>query len=139
MHEIIENRAKRNDPIINNIFVQEAPKYVDNKESDNKVRQSTIVSVKNGYGFIFARPDNLFFHYSDVVEGDFNELADGDSVEYTIGRNRDGGEVARNVKKVRTQQMDNSGTNEYARTTYYEMKEKAKANPLGNGGSYASE
>jgi uncharacterized LabA/DUF88 family protein/cold shock CspA family protein len=139
MHEIIENRAKRNDPIINNIFVQDAPKYVDNRESDNKIRQSTIVSVKNGYGFIYARPDNLFFHYSDVVEGDFNELADGDSVEYMIGRNREGGEVARNVKKIRTQPIDNSGNSEYARTTYHEMKEKAKNNPLGNGGSYVAE
>ena len=138
MHEIIENRAKRNDPLINNIFVQELAQkgYGENKEMDNKTRQSTIVSVKNGYGFIFARPDNLFFHYSDVIDGDFNELADGDLVEYTIGRNREGGEVARNVKKIRSQSTDNNGNGEYARTTYYEMKDKtaklSSFNQLGN-------
>jgi uncharacterized LabA/DUF88 family protein/cold shock CspA family protein len=144
MHEIIENRAKRNDPIINNIFVQDTihnNKYSEiNKDNDNKTRQSTVVSVKNGYGFIFARPDNLFFHYSDVIDGDFNELADGDLVEYTIGRNREGGEVARSVKKIRSQNVDSSNGNEYAKTTYYEMKEKtAKLNSLGQLGTYTAE
>lgn len=142
MHEIIENRAKRNDPIINNIFVQEVTQkgYGESKEMDNKTRQSTVVSVKNGYGFIFARPDNLFFHYSDVIDGDFNELADGDLVEYTIGRNREGGEVARNVKKIRSQTTDNNPNGEYAKTTYYEMKEKTtKLNSLNQLGNITTE
>ncbi len=148
MHEIIENRAKRNDPIINNIFVQDPVPHNNNKhndhinkELDNKTRQSTVVSVKNGYGFIFARPDNLFFHYSDVVDIDFNELADGDLVEYTIGRNRDNGEVARSVKKIRSQNSDSNGGSEYAKTTYYEMKEKPaiKLNSLGQLGGFTPE
>lgn len=149
MHEIIENRAKRNDPIINNIFVQDAVshnyKYNDssnaNKELDNKTRQSTVVSVKNGYGFIFARPDNLFFHYSDVIDGDFNEIADGDLVEYTIGRNRDNGEVAKSVKKIRSQSTESGVGTEYAKTTYYETREKPiKLNSLGQlGSSYSPE
>ena len=120
MHEIIDNRLKRNDPLINNLFVPE-PTFprpntdpnntttngVNSKENDGKVRQSTICNVRNGFGFINARPDNLFFHYSDVIEGDFNDLRDGDLVEYTLGKNREGGDVARTVRKLRSGQAIN--------------------------------
>ena len=56
--------------------------------------------MKSGYGFVAFPPNNLFFHYLDVVEGDFNEIKDGDAVEFSIEINEKGNEVAKNVRKV---------------------------------------
>ena len=35
-----------------------------------------------------------------MIEGDFNEIHDGDTVEFTIEVNEKGNEVAKNVRKV---------------------------------------
>ena len=43
-----------------------------------------IVSDK-GFGFIADGADELFFHRSAVEGTDFNDLREGDSVEYTRG------------------------------------------------------
>jgi cold shock CspA family protein len=56
--------------------------------------------MKSGYGFVAFPPNNLFFHYLDVIEGDFNEIHDGDTVEFTVEINDKGNEVAKNVRKV---------------------------------------
>ncbi|MFN5370653.1 MAG: cold shock domain-containing protein, partial [Bacteroidia bacterium] len=48
----------------------------------------------------------LFFHYLDVMEGDFNEIKDGDTVEFTIELNDKGNEVAKNVRKVSEELYD---------------------------------
>ncbi len=76
-----------------------APTVV-NTNANVTVFKSTILNVRNGYGFVFSPPNNLFFSYEDVIEGDFSDLREGDAVEYIIGEN-DRGEYARNVKKVR--------------------------------------
>jgi len=102
MHEMIDNRLKRNDPLINNMFVQQEvlhPKKI-LAADPNQSHQSLIFSLKNGYGFIVSPPNNLFFHYTDIISGDFNELVEGDLVEYTIGRNAKGEDVAKNVKRI---------------------------------------
>lgn len=111
MHEVIDNRLKRNDPMINNLFVQyeskrqpptitpatpdetEVPEY----EFDGEARTSEILSIKNGYGFIKYPPNNLFFHYSTVVNTDFNELREGDLVRFNITKGDKGDYVAVNV------------------------------------------
>lgn len=66
------------------------------KEGDTG--QGEIISLKNGYGFIKFPPNNLFFHYSNVLNVDFSELQDGDKVEFTITKNEEGNPVAKNVK-----------------------------------------
>jgi cold shock CspA family protein len=43
----------------------------------------------------------LFFHYSFLVDTDFNDLQEGDAVEFTLGRNDRGEPIARNVKLIR--------------------------------------
>jgi len=119
MHEIIDNRLRRNDPIINNIFVpgeskrSNHPVFRDTKPAGEngavvamvegegtvgEVHNSEILSLKNGYGFVRFPPNNLFFHYTSVVELDFNDLLVGDKVEFTLDKNEDGQFIATNVQ-----------------------------------------
>ncbi len=103
MHEIIDNRVKKNDPLINNLFVQTDQRrpVVLPKPTMTNGNVSEILSLKNGFGFIKYPPSNLFFHYSNVVDTDFNDLQVGDKVEFTIAKNHDGQDVAGSVKVVR--------------------------------------
>lgn len=140
MHELIENRAMRNDPIIQNLFVKRdeaatrqvvyssdvagaAPRReIRETQLSSDVREprapravtpdadvaleevsgerfdSYVLSLKNGYGFIKYPPNNLFFHATDLLNAEFPELQEGDPVEFSIGFNRDGDEVAKSVK-----------------------------------------
>lgn len=105
MHEIIDNRITRNEPIINNLFVPRdirdhipASQRKPSIPLDAEARQSYIVSLsRNGFGFIAAQPNNLYFHSTDLTTGNFNDLNDGDLVEFMLGKNEKG-ECARNVK-----------------------------------------
>jgi cold shock CspA family protein len=63
---------------------------------------STIYSIKNGYGFIKYAPNNLFFHYTSLIDTDFNELQQGDAVSFTLASNDRGEFVAKNVKLADT-------------------------------------
>ena len=65
---------------------------------EGEVAQGEIHSLKNGYGFIKYPPNNLFFHYTSVVEGDFSELQEGDPVEFTFAKNDEGQPIAKNVR-----------------------------------------
>lgn len=117
MHEIIDNRLRRNDPIINNIFVASeskrknfssfgSPSDTDNeveldpevKEKIGQVQVSEVLSLKNGYGFIKFPPNNLFFHYTSVKELDFNDLIIGDKVEFTLEINEEKQLIATNIQ-----------------------------------------
>lgn len=48
-----------------------------------------IVSDK-GFGFIEAPQGDLFFHHSEVQEGTFDHLQEGDLVEFTPGTGKKG-------------------------------------------------
>jgi uncharacterized LabA/DUF88 family protein/cold shock CspA family protein len=116
MHELIDNRLRRNDPVVDNLFVpgdskrtrqtnnnsgQQHRNTVGEKEVDGEVGQaltSEVLSLKNGYGFIKYPPNNLFFHYTSVVDLDFNDLLVGDLVEFTLDKNEDGQFIATNVQ-----------------------------------------
>jgi cold shock CspA family protein len=116
MHELIDSRLKKNDPLVNALFVQEefttpatatanATETDDEEDKFNRVDQdeaqiSEVLSIKNGYGFIKFPNNNLFFHYTDVLNVDFNELVTGDEVEFTVERKYNGQDVAKNVKKI---------------------------------------
>ncbi len=106
MHEIIENRVSKKYPQVNNLFVQQ-PRIpspvkpaitVGGRDNDAKI--SIIYSLKNGYGFIKYPPNNLFFHYTNLIDTDFNDLKEGDRVEFVIDRNDKGEQVAKNVKLI---------------------------------------
>lgn len=149
MHELIDNRIRKNDPVIQNLFVKQAqsrptftaaptanvgaygngngssfgnlpsgnaygsyqqpdePNYnvadgvsvVDDDPEGRKI--STIRSLKTGYGFVNFPPNNLFFHYTSLIDTDFNELQVDDEVEFTVGQNAEGKDIAVDVQLVR--------------------------------------
>lgn len=102
MHEIIENRLNKNDLTIANLFEKqdEARSKPLIKPIQEGIQKSRALNMKSGYGFIAFPPNNLFFHYEDVLDGNFNEIYDGDMVEFQVRRNDRGEEVAFNVRKV---------------------------------------
>lgn len=109
MHDIIDNRMMRNDPLVNNLFVSaDLSKYYSTPTTKNPNQPvipegerlvSTISALRTGYGFITASPANLFFSYADLVDTEFIDLREGDLVEFSIGTNEKG-EKADAVKKI---------------------------------------
>lgn len=109
MHEIIDNRVRRNEPLINNIFKPFEPKAVVTSKNPNIVHDdspkiSVICNLQRdkGYGFITFSPENLFFHFSQMTNvEDYNDMHEGDRVEFLVGMNdRDGKLMAKNVKRL---------------------------------------
>lgn len=140
MHGLIDDRSRRNDLIIQNLFVKQQarptftavsgngsafsngnsfgeltagdtyeaaypssdePNYnlADTIDDDPEGRKiSTIRSLKTGYGFVNYPPNNLFFHYTSLIDTDFNELQVDDEVEFTVGRNAEGKDIAVDVR-----------------------------------------
>ena len=72
---------------------------VDDDPEGRKI--STIRSLKTGYGFVNFPPNNLFFHYTSLIDTDFNELQVDDEVEFTIGQNAEGKDIAVDVRLLR--------------------------------------
>ncbi|GAB2593947.1 hypothetical protein GCM10027190_47750 [Spirosoma areae] len=143
MHGLIDDRSRRNDMVIQNLFVKQPrptftavpsngssysngnsfgsnglngedsydsypsstePNYnlIDTVDDDPEGRKiSTIRSLKTGYGFVNFPPNNLFFHYTSLVDTDFNELQVDDEVEFTVGRNTEGKDIAVDVRLLR--------------------------------------
>lgn len=64
---------------------------------EGAVGQGEIISLKNGYGFIKYPPNNLFFHFTNLLNIDFSELQEGDRMEFTMERNEQGNPVAKNI------------------------------------------
>jgi CspA family cold shock protein len=58
-----------------------------------------IVSDR-GFGFIAADQGDLFFHHSQVKEGSFDNLQEGDLVEFTVGTGKKG-PCAESVRPVK--------------------------------------
>jgi len=103
MHDLINSGLKSNDKLTSNLFtVQDfgQPKPEPMEITSEEVKQSRILKINSGYGFIQYPPNNLFFHYIDVADGDFDELIEGDMVEFIVAKNDKGQDVAKNVKKI---------------------------------------
>jgi uncharacterized LabA/DUF88 family protein/cold shock CspA family protein len=102
MHKVIDDAKSASSDLISQLFVSQesAPKSYKNIIDKGDAKISKSLNMKSGYGFVAYPPNNLFFHYLDVIEGDFNEIKDGDTVEFTIEVNDKGNEVAKNVRKV---------------------------------------
>ncbi len=78
---------------------QQDPNLIfDDHPLEGEVQRSEILSLKDGYGFIKYKPNNLFFHYTDMLGVDFNELNIGDFVEFIVGYKEDGRGFATNVR-----------------------------------------
>jgi cold shock CspA family protein/uncharacterized LabA/DUF88 family protein len=112
MYSIIEGKVLRDETEINDLFVVSAPKGPNTVQGtpypqpieevivDGDVVQGEIHSLKSGYGFIKYPPNNLFFHYTSVLETEFLDLREGDVVEFVVANNEEGKQIARNVRVV---------------------------------------
>ncbi len=113
MHEFIEDNDETGVFPVNRLFVERRrnlgntdapiPPVVPTAiEEDGEVKTSTIFSLKDGYGFIsYPQTNNLFFHFSFLEDTDFNDLREGDTVQFQIGKNDRGEAVAKHVKLQR--------------------------------------
>lgn len=109
MEEIISEGIKNKEEIVEAVMISRGNNMYENieftdevthaDEDDNATHIGEVLILKSGYGFLRHPNNNLFFHYLDVLGG-FSELKEGDKVEYTIGKNKDGNDVAKTVCKV---------------------------------------
>ena len=121
MQEVIDCGLKQNNQLIMNLFVQTDSRQANDEEDEDggdtddefapaKGKSSAgdpgarytsqVLSLKNGYGFIKYPNNNLFFHSLDIIEGDFAEFAPGDDVEFSIDKNDQGQDVAKQVRRI---------------------------------------
>ena len=117
MHEIIDNRVRRNDPLINGLFTnRENSNNSDNSSHEKKTEHvskfdaatfkpsekiSTIKALKDQFGFINNEPEDAFFHCTSVIgEVPFAELQVGDTVEFLETLSDSGKCVAKEVRVV---------------------------------------
>jgi cold shock CspA family protein len=113
MHEIIDNRVRRNDPIINGLFTNRENSDTDILPAERRTtsridvanfkpsrKTSTVKAVKDQYGFINNEPEDAFFHSTSVVDSEFLELQVGDTVEFLETLNEKGQCVAKEVRMV---------------------------------------
>lgn len=114
MHELIEDQEADGAFLVNRLFVErkrnmvnslnggDVPPVTVQVEEDGEVKTSTIFSLKDGYGFIsYPQTNNLFFHFSFLEDTDFNDLSEGDAVQFKIGKNERGEPVAKHVRLIK--------------------------------------
>lgn len=58
------------------------------------------IIAQKGFGFIDAPQGDLFFHHSEVKEGTFDHLQEGDLVEFSVGSGKKG-PCANSVRPVK--------------------------------------
>lgn len=68
--------------------------------NDGERQIGEIFVIKEGYGFIGSPPDGTFFHYSDLLNCDFNDLRHGDRLAYNTGVGPEGRKKAINIELV---------------------------------------
>lgn len=106
MHTIIDDRNPRDS--VKKLFIDptslnDSKSYENGKldfSKSNDVQKSTICTLKKdkGYGFIKGSPDNIFFHYTSLVNIDFNDLEKDMEVQYTTETDSNGKTTAAEVQ-----------------------------------------
>jgi cold shock CspA family protein len=101
MHQVIDDRSRRSDPLVAGLFVpMKEPKpptaattaNVGSTPVSNGRQRGTIQNLKPGFGFITPQGGtaNLFFFHTELTNGDFNELRVGTPVMFSVGSNHKG-------------------------------------------------
>ncbi|MFM8331993.1 MAG: NYN domain-containing protein [Candidatus Methylumidiphilus sp.] len=112
MHQIIDDRSRKGDPRIDQLFVphKDSSAFPKPGEPVKKIPAPTahvphaptvpngptltgkIQALREGFGFITPSDgsSNLFFFHASVLNADFNELRVSDDVHYRIGNNDKG-------------------------------------------------
>lgn len=105
MHQEIDLGLKDNSTVIEELFISARytgqQQAVEEAAPQHPMRESVIISLKDGFGFIKELPNNVFFHYSTVENADFNDLSVGDNVKYQVGTAEGGRVQAQKVLLVR--------------------------------------
>ncbi|NLE66177.1 MAG: NYN domain-containing protein [Lentisphaerae bacterium] len=114
MHQIIDDKANRDDPVIRNLFVEHKespvapPPITRTPEPDDPAQadpdglskcEGELLSLRGGFGFIRCRqyPNNVFFHWASLENKDFSELAPGQRVRF-FAEEGERGPVAREIE-----------------------------------------
>jgi len=109
MSDVIEDRSRRNDPLINNLFLSSpaargpSPVVEEKVDSGEKKRGHILrMRKEEGYGFITPDRENggdgLFFHASEVKgERGFSQLEIDDPITFVEGSDAQGRPCARHV------------------------------------------
>ncbi len=112
MHQIIDDKARRDDLLIKNLFVEpkEPPPVSPSSTLDEEPFETTadtdqtryegeLLKLCDGFGFIRCRqfPNNAFFHWSSLTNKDFAELQTGQRVRF-IALEGEKGAVARDIE-----------------------------------------
>ena len=99
MSDIIEDRTRRNEPLINALFVPRKDLGSGDPApgeqmvpSSAALYEGSIQTLKEGYGFIASsdpahRSQTFFFFHAEVLNADFNDLKPGDRVRFQLGTN----------------------------------------------------
>lgn len=108
MHQLIDDRARKGDAKIDQLFVPHKDPVAHPKPAEGKKTQAVpqtlphsangtvldgkIQALREGFGFITPNDGsgNLFFFHASVLNADFNELRVGDDIHYKIGNNDKG-------------------------------------------------
>ena len=111
MHLVIDSKVSKNEPLVNNLFVPKTKEKSGSKNAEYEGEEgeegetnfnlewheSSILSLKEGFGFIKYPPNNVFFHYTSLKDYDFNDLEIGDEVRFTLVEKEGGRLVALQV------------------------------------------
>jgi cold shock CspA family protein len=128
MHNMIDDKTKRADSFISNLFVPPRDSYEQMarmppggtptngnllSNGGNLTGEPTsgrIATIKEGYGFINSDLSTkaLFFYWGDVIDGEFSALQPGDAVQFIVGMNEKG-ECAKEVRRLASATRYDSG------------------------------
>lgn len=98
MSDIIDAGLQSGDRLVEGLFV--AGTDVKIIQPPSQPMTSTVLSVKNGFGFIRYPNNNLFFHSADVEGCEFSDINVGDTVQFEIAISEQGQEIAHRVRKI---------------------------------------
>ncbi len=108
MNEVLDNEDHSLASLAGNLFVAGESRKPFRREEETEQgegKSGTILNLRNGFGFIKFPPNNVFFHYSNLVNCDFQDLQSGDPVYFDLEKNEEGQDVAKNVRLVGTLAM----------------------------------
>jgi len=108
MANVIDDRAKKNTPEINDLFLSGNQNILIHKpdaaKNDSK-QKGKVININNARGFAFIKPDygtdNVFFHFSKFVDGNFLDLKNNDNVEFYISEEAGENEKGPSASEVR--------------------------------------
>ncbi|MEZ4210770.1 MAG: NYN domain-containing protein [Candidatus Paceibacterota bacterium] len=106
MHDLIEEGLKEEDELILDCFVSRDDRMNDTEDLSEDLdlearHQSTVMSLKNGFGFIHFPNNNVFFLGDDLLDVDFSYLKVGDILEFNVEVNARDQQVAKQIKFIK--------------------------------------